>query len=168
MGELDPLSVEWAEDQVAVMQALRDWAVTFEELNRHLSTWMELPRSDADALGEIVWADQAGNPLSPVQLSRHIGLTSGATTVLINRLESAGHVTRHRESDDRRRVTLRPTEEAKLRSGRFLAFAGTEIATALRQTDPDHSRVVLAFLARMTSAASAANDRLTNRTVEQT
>lgn len=163
MAAFDPRHTAWTADQVAVMHGLRDWAVTFDELNRHLSSWMHLPISDANALGQIVWADQADEPLSPAQLSRLIGMTSGATTVLIDRLERAGHVTRHRESTDRRRVTLRPTEEARVESDRFLAFAGSEIATTVGEADLDEVRIVQAFLARMTAAATAANARLTER-----
>jgi DNA-binding MarR family transcriptional regulator len=163
MDEVDQLSTEWSGDEVAVMQGLRDWAVAFDELNRHLSSWMHLPTSDATALGQIVWAEQAGEPLSPAQLSRQIGMTSGSTTVLIDRLEAAGHVTRHRDGSDRRRVTLRPTREAQAESDRFLAFAGTEIATTLQQTTSDEAQVVLRFLTRMTSAAASANGRLGQR-----
>lgn len=163
MTDFDPPHTAWTGDQVAVMQGLRDWAVTFDELNRHLSSWMHLPMSDANALGQVVWAEQAGEPLSPTQLSRLIGMTSGATTVLIDRLERAHHVTRNRESADRRRVTLRPTEAARAESDRFLAFAGSEIARTLGETDADELRLVQAFLARMTAAASGANARLAER-----
>jgi hypothetical protein len=69
---------------------------------------MRLPGSDATALGQITWAAESGTPLSPAQLSRLLGMTTGATTILLNRLETAGHIRRSRESTDRRRVTLRP------------------------------------------------------------
>ncbi|QZQ56296.1 MarR family transcriptional regulator [Curtobacterium sp. TC1] len=163
MPDIDPLTTAWSDDEVAVMHALRDWAVTFDELQRHLSSWIGLPGSDANALGQIVWADQAGEPLSPAQLARRIGMTSGATSVLLDRLEAAGHVERHRESTDRRRVTLRPTESARAESGRFLAFSGAEIAATVRDADPEETRVVLAFLRRMTDAAESANGRLQTR-----
>lgn len=65
MVDVDPLSVEWTAAQVEVMHRLRDWAVGFTELNQHLAAWMRLPGSDANALGQIVWADEAGAPLSP-------------------------------------------------------------------------------------------------------
>ncbi|MBF4591452.1 MarR family winged helix-turn-helix transcriptional regulator [Curtobacterium sp. VKM Ac-1395] len=161
MPGLDPLAVDWDDDQVTVMHRLRDWAVTFDELNRHLSTWMDLPVSDANALGQIVWAEQGGDPLSPARLARLIGMTSGATSILIDRLEAAGHVARHRESTDRRRVALRPTDAARAESARFLGFAGSEIAETVQGTDPEETRVVIAFLGRMTAAAVAANARLT-------
>ncbi|HWK68099.1 MAG TPA: MarR family transcriptional regulator [Rhizobiaceae bacterium] len=44
------------------------------------------------------------------ELARHTGLTTGAVTSLIDRLEHAGYVTRERDPHDRRRVyvSLRP------------------------------------------------------------
>ncbi|WP_354026327.1 MarR family transcriptional regulator [Curtobacterium oceanosedimentum] len=60
---------------------------------------------DANALGQVLRAERAGTPLPPAQLARQIGMTSGATSARVDRLEAAGHVTRHRESVDRRRVT---------------------------------------------------------------
>ncbi|WP_144763210.1 MarR family winged helix-turn-helix transcriptional regulator [Curtobacterium sp. 9128] len=160
MAKVDPLTTTWADDEVTVMHRLRDWAVTFDELQRHLSSWMRLPGTDANALGQVVWAEQAGEPLSPAQLARQIGLTTGATSVLIDRLETAGHVTRHRESTDRRRITLRPTASARAETERFLAFAGVEIATTLQETDPTTLRAAMTFLTSMTAAAATANARL--------
>ena len=99
--------------QVEVMEALRDWAVGFAELNQHMAAWMGLPGSDANALGQIVWAAESGEPLSPARLARRLGMTSGATTILLNRLEGAGLIGRTREHADRRRVTLRPSETGR-------------------------------------------------------
>ncbi|GAB3310555.1 MarR family transcriptional regulator [Epidermidibacterium keratini] len=58
-------------------------------------------------------------PLLPSELGRLAGLTSGATTRLIDRLEHAGRVRRTRSEDDRRKVIVSRTEEA---------FADGEIA----------------------------------------
>ncbi|QKS11948.1 winged helix-turn-helix transcriptional regulator [Curtobacterium sp. Csp1] len=161
--DVDPLDTAWTEVEVAVMQRLRDWAVAFDELNRHLGAWVDLTPSDANALGQVLWAERAGEPLSPAELARRIGMTSGATSVLVDRLESAGHVTRHRESTDRRRVTLRTTETAQRANAAFLGFAGQEIASTLRGSAPDETRAALALLDRMTEAATTANARLARR-----
>jgi len=156
----DPLTADWTPAQIAVMHHLRDWVVDFGELNQHLATWMRLPGADANALGQIIWAAEADTPLSPARLSKQIGMTTGATTILLNRLEAAGHVQRTRESTDRRRVTLRPTPAARDRARQFLGLAGTEIAHVLRTTPPAELTAVATFLARMTAAADEATLRL--------
>lgn len=156
----ESLTTGWRPDQVEVMQRLRDWGDGSTELNQHLAQWMDLPTSDANALGHITWSADGGHPLSPAQLSRRIGMTSGATSVLLGRLEAAGHITRERSQDDLRRVHLHPTDAARERTRAFVAFAGAEIGAALRAADPDELRHVLAFLHRMIEGNRAANERL--------
>ena len=163
MVELDPLTVDWSAEQSAALQRLRDWTVSFTELNQHLATWMGLPGSDANALGNIVWAAEENDPLSPAELSRRIGMTSGATTVLLNRLEAADHIRRTREHADRRRVTLRPEPDARERARQFLAESGAEIAEVIHTTSTEELRQVAAFLERITAASVQANERLQRR-----
>ncbi|MGW4840257.1 MarR family winged helix-turn-helix transcriptional regulator [Streptomyces sp. MBT55] len=159
---INPFDVNWAEEQVEVMHRLRDVAVALTELNHHLASWMRLSSTDSNALGQIIWADQAGDPLSPADLGRKIGMTSGATTALLNRIEAAGHIRRTHEHADRRRVTLRPQPAARESTRAFLAEAGTEIAGAVLSAHPAELATVTAFLSRITAAATAANHRLGN------
>ena len=151
------LTTGWRDEQVEVMERLRDWADTSVE---HVSAWMGLPTSDANALGHITWSAESGRPLSPAQLARRIGMTSGATSVLLRRLEQGGHITRERSATDLRRVSLHPTAAARERTRSFMAFSGTEIAATVRSADPDELRLVAAFLERMVEAGRAANARL--------
>jgi MarR family transcriptional regulator, organic hydroperoxide resistance regulator len=157
---VDPLTDDWSPEQTAAMQRLRDWAVSFAELNQHLAAWMGLPTSDANALGHIVWAAEDGHPLSPADLSRQIGMTSGATTVLLNRLEAAGHIRRAREQADRRRVSLHPEPAAREQARQFVAAAGAEIAEVMHASSAEELRHVIAFVSRLTAASAAANKRL--------
>ena len=159
MSKVDPFAVDWSEEQTAVMQHLRDWAVTFAELNQHLASWMSLPGSDANALSQIIWAAEEGEPLSPADLSRRIGMTTGSTAVLLNRLEAAGHISRSREHADRRRVTLRPEAGARERAHGFFAVAGTEVAEVVLATPSEDLRQMVAFLERITAASVQANSR---------
>lgn len=145
------------------MHRLRDWTVASEELNRHLSAWLGLSVTDAEALGEIVWAVQTGRPVSPIDLARRIGMTSGAVSVLIDRLERAGYVSRRRDDEDRRRVSVHPSSSALEGVSGFLDLAGAEIAAAVRDTPAEEVRVVRAFLERMTTASADANARLRER-----
>lgn len=157
---MDPLSVDWQPAQVEVLQRLHEWALVSAELNRRLAAFFGLPASDGDALGHVVWAAEEGRPLSPADVSRRIGMSSGATTALLDRLEAAGHLRRTREHDDRRRVTLRPTPEARERMQRFLALAGGEVAEAVLAAPDEQLAAVIAFTTRLTDAAAAANRRL--------
>ncbi|MDX6743970.1 MarR family winged helix-turn-helix transcriptional regulator [Actinocorallia sp. A-T 12471] len=86
---------------------LRGYGATYREFSRRFAAWLGLHSTDAEALIEILGAEERGTPLSPARLSERIALSSGATTALLNRLEQAGHVVRTREHTDRRIVTLR-------------------------------------------------------------
>jgi DNA-binding MarR family transcriptional regulator len=61
----------------------------------------------------------AQGPLTAGDLARHTGLTTGAVTGILDRLEKAGLVERFRDSSDRRKVFVRPCLEALQRVGRL-------------------------------------------------
>ncbi|MFC3453745.1 MarR family winged helix-turn-helix transcriptional regulator [Amycolatopsis speibonae] len=92
---------------VSLLDGLRGFGANYTEFTRRFANWLGLHATDAAALVEILYAEDTGSPLSPARLGERIALTSGATTNLLNRLESLGHVVRTRESADRRKVTLR-------------------------------------------------------------
>lgn len=52
-------------------------------------------------------------PMTAGKLADYCGLTTGAITGLVDRLERAGFVQRERDSEDRRRVYIKPIEIAE-------------------------------------------------------
>lgn len=141
-----------------VLEALRHYAVTYQESAHQLARWMELPTVDGTALGEVIWAEREDAPLTPAKLSSRIGLTSGATTALLNRLEAQGLVARSRESTDRRVVTLRATEQAHERIEPFLRRGGAALEAALDDYDDEALEAVRAFLTRLAAVLPGASD----------
>ena len=72
-------------------------------------------------------------PLTAGHLARAIGLTTGAVTGILDRLEKAGLVERFRDPSDRRKVFVRPCPEALQRVGRLyegLAAASLKLASS--------------------------------------
>jgi len=71
-----------------------------------------LRASDALALAPIdlvcMCLLQLDGPATPGWLAEKTGLTTGAVTGMIDRLESAGYVSRSRDPEDRRRVIVQP------------------------------------------------------------
>ncbi len=65
--------------------------------------------TDRAALGHI---SAAGEPIGPRELSQRLALSPAAITEVVDRLESAGHLIRQRDTRDRRRVHLQPSGEA--------------------------------------------------------
>jgi DNA-binding MarR family transcriptional regulator len=64
--------------------------------------------------GDMRWLDLLGRegPMTAGQLAEGSGLTSGAVTFLLDRLEEAGMVQRRRDDEDRRRVWVELTPGA--------------------------------------------------------
>jgi DNA-binding MarR family transcriptional regulator len=72
-------------------------------------------------------------PLTAGDLARATGLTTGAVTGILDRLENASLVERFRDPSDRRKVFVRPRPEALRRIGRLyegLATSSMKLASS--------------------------------------
>ena len=87
-----------------VVEAVRLGRVFAEKHHMHPTDWA--------ALLAVIQGDRAGRPLTPGELGQCLGISSGATTAVLDRLERAGHVRRVRDDRDRRRLTLHRAESA--------------------------------------------------------
>jgi DNA-binding MarR family transcriptional regulator len=65
-----------------------------------------LNRTDQRALDVL---DQEGGRTTPGRLAEKMGMTSGAITTVLDRLERAGFVQRTRDEEDRRRINVEGT-----------------------------------------------------------
>ncbi|WP_247827375.1 MarR family winged helix-turn-helix transcriptional regulator [Arthrobacter antioxidans] len=90
--------------------ALRGVNRAAAEVDQALANRIGLRLGDYSAMGHVM--SQEGAPLGPVELGNRLGISTGSATELVDRLERAGHLVRLREGKDRRRVSLRPSEEA--------------------------------------------------------
>lgn len=90
-------------------------------------------------------------PLSAGEITTRLGLTTGSVTLLVDRLVSAGYVSRHHPPDDRRRTVV------QLEPATYRAFAevyrplGIRVAAAEAALDPTQraaSSVVLTVLTK--------------------
>lgn len=93
--------------QDRLIAAMRAYGGAYTELTRRFAGSLGLHSTDANALVEIIYAEDEGKPLSPATLSAKLGLSRPATSALLNRLEAERHVVRTHEQTDRRVVTLR-------------------------------------------------------------
>jgi DNA-binding MarR family transcriptional regulator len=88
------------------------------ELGRELGTWTVLFHTAvADRLGLNITDHKAlglllrDGPMTAGQIAELLGLTTGAVTGVIDRLEEAGYVRRARDANDRRKVVIEPVED---------------------------------------------------------
>ncbi|MFE6944910.1 MarR family winged helix-turn-helix transcriptional regulator [Streptomyces chartreusis] len=102
--------------------------------------------TDIQALAAIMDTDE---PMTPGRLRQHLGLTSGAVTACVDRLERAGHIRRVRESADRRVVHLHYAPDARSAARTYFRPLAAATEAARAQFSEAELAVVLRFLTAM-------------------
>jgi DNA-binding MarR family transcriptional regulator len=96
-------------------------AVGAVRLGRAFAERHGLHPTDWTALLAVAHGDEVGRSLTPGELGDRLGMSSGATTAVVDRLERAGHVLRVRDERDRRRIALHHAEGADALLAAFFA-----------------------------------------------
>jgi len=138
-----------------VVAVLRRYGVEAGRLGHHFAGLHGLHQTDLQALILIMDSERSGTPATPGDLRRHLGLTSGAVTAALDRLEHLGHVRRERDTTDRRRVHVYYGEAARAVAGEFFGGLGRRGDAVMAGYTDDELRVVQRFLAEMTIAVVA-------------
>lgn len=87
------------------------------------------------------------------QLAREMGLSTGSVTTMVDRLERSGHVRRERDTEDRRRVFIHPTDLAReLERTYYHGIVGTRVAPAADRFTAAELEVIVRFLETSTEA----------------
>jgi DNA-binding MarR family transcriptional regulator len=113
------------------LTAAREFGLTSISLNSAVAKNLDIHPTDAWILtymrglpGELV--------LTPGDLAKVTGLTTGAITGVVDRLESQGYVRRERGAPDRRKVIIVPTEKSAKVAEVFRPLVEGIMAMALR------------------------------------
>ncbi|HEY0238257.1 MAG TPA: MarR family transcriptional regulator [Friedmanniella sp.] len=85
---------------------LRRLQTAMSDAEAALARRLGIGPTDLAAMTQLTFAPE---PIGPRELSGRLGITPGATTELVDRLERAGHLERRRHLTDRRRVQLHPS-----------------------------------------------------------
>ena len=88
------------------LMAVRDYGIHLTLLRNAMSEWAGLNATDMECLRLLFLKGIA----TPSELSRHTGLTSGATTAMLDRLEKAGLIERRPNPNDRRGTLIAPAK----------------------------------------------------------
>jgi DNA-binding MarR family transcriptional regulator len=120
--------------------------------------------TDLDALEHL----EADGPLTQRQLGERLALTSGAVTMLVDRLERAGWVARRPHLTDRRAILLELTAEAVHAAPAGLEEYHLRIARLAREVPHEHAAAVGTFLAAAAVVASEAAAHLDRSDTEAT
>ncbi|HXD09418.1 MAG TPA: MarR family transcriptional regulator [Anaerolineales bacterium] len=88
------------------LMAVRDYGVNLTHFRNAMSEWAGLNATDMECLRLLFLKGIA----TPSELARHTGLTSGATTAMLDRLEKAGLIERRPNPNDRRGTLIAPAK----------------------------------------------------------
>ncbi|MEV4641889.1 MarR family transcriptional regulator [Actinoplanes sp. NPDC049548] len=138
-----------------IVTLLRSYSVEAQHVGHAFAQRHGLHPTDLQALIAVMHAEGRGDPLTPGRLGEEIGLSSGATTAAIDRLERAGHLRRSRESADRRVVHLRYGEPGMALAMAFFGPLGQRTDEVMAGFGDAELATVHRFLAGMNEALSA-------------
>ena len=117
---------------------LRELAASLDALTNAASPHAGLNRTDMRAL-DIINMQQG---LTAGQLAARLKLTTGAITGVLDRLERAGHARRTHDQEDRRRVVVQPTPEARRFGSVVFRQLGDELDQLLcTYSEPDRELI---------------------------
>jgi DNA-binding MarR family transcriptional regulator len=89
---------------------------------------------------------QREGPVTAGHLAEMTGLTTGAMTVALDRLERSGYARRIRDGADRRRVLVELTPEADRDASRFYAEHAAMAERVYRRYTAEHLELLLEFV----------------------
>ncbi len=133
--------------QLPIDDLIRELSSEIMQVHRWLAEQAGLNTTDLMALYYI---RNGEGQATPKQLAENLGLTSGATAILLNRLEQRGLIQRSPHLSDRRAVllSLGPAAMAEgiMQVRQYLREANAPIFDAL---SPDERMIVIKFLGDM-------------------
>jgi DNA-binding MarR family transcriptional regulator len=132
-----------------ISRSLRDLLQAGRGVQTTLARRLGVGVTDVQAVSHLV---ESAEPLGTVELGNRLGIRSASATVLVDRLEAAGHLSRTAHPDDRRRVVLRPTDTARAEVREALAPLLASLGAIVAGLDDGEAAVVRDFLREATRA----------------
>ncbi|CAL9413454.1 hypothetical protein SUDANB95_01694 [Actinosynnema sp. ALI-1.44] len=142
-------------DNTTLVRLLRQLVVESDHFVGLFGEWHGLHRTDMNALVLVMDADRRGTPLSPSRLAEAMHLSASATTSVLDRLESSGHVQRARSTTDRRKVELRVNDKALDLGRRFFAPLSGAYTAAWESFSDEEKATIARFLTASIDATVA-------------
>ncbi len=125
-----------------IAEQLREVAQLSSQFHRYVGHSLSVNDTDLSAIEHLMMS----GPRTPTDLARHLGISTAAVTVMVDRLTAVGHVHREPHAHDRRKVIVVPAPASVEAAFETLApmFSGVAGITQ-RLSEPDRE-VVARFL----------------------
>ncbi|CAN3700887.1 hypothetical protein MMX123_00880 [Microbacterium sp. MM2322] len=129
-----------------VVKALTDLTESGVASERAALQSLGIGPNDAKVLRFLLQRDADDAPVTPRLLAEMLGISSAATTALIDRLAEAGWVERGPYPGDRRSIVVRETIDADSPARRVLAVRHSSASAAAGRLGAAERRIVADFL----------------------
>jgi DNA-binding MarR family transcriptional regulator len=141
-----------------VIAASRENGISYTLFRNAIGKKLGLNTIDFEGLDLVFFRGAA----TPTELSRYTGLSSGATTVMIDRLEKAGLVERSSNPDDRRGTIIKVTVAARVKVGPLFTSARVAQNELLASFSKDELAVLSDYFKRSAAMFEAERERVLN------
>lgn len=132
-------------------ELLRDILDASDLFRKSLQGDLTVNATDLEAMQHLL----ISGPTAPTELSRHLGISTTATTTAVDRLVDLGHVTRQPHPTDRRSILVVPTESSRGRAFELLIPLLIDLETQLASFSDDEREAITAYLERVASVYRA-------------
>jgi DNA-binding MarR family transcriptional regulator len=137
--------------------SLQRFGLERDRMRAALARHARISETDLDALEYL----EADGPLTQRELADRLCLTSGAVTMLVDRLEAAGWARRRPHPDDRRYTLIELTAKAAKDTPEGMDRYHAAIRTLVDAVPAQHREAIESFLRAAAESASLAADSLT-------
>ncbi|AJT42318.1 MarR family winged helix-turn-helix transcriptional regulator [Psychromicrobium lacuslunae] len=157
---------EIQQSQLELTLLLRELTVQADRFVEVVSSRHGLHRTHLNALGVLSKSQISGEAVTAGKLGHELGLSSPATTALVDRLDRAGHVERKRDAVDRRQVHIVSTPPAQEMGRRLFSPLAEQMRRSMSNYSEDQLALVRQFIDDMISATKAAQDEVSKTPVK--
>jgi len=154
VADFYPAGGDRAQIRWIIIDALRRYGTDSGRIGHAFAELHRLQAADLRALVAIMSAEGNGTPLTAGQLREQLGLSSGGASLVIDRLEQAGHIRRARDHPtDNRVVHLRYTDQGRATGLAFFGSLGDRAHAILDGFTEDELQVIARFITAMADTA---------------
>ena len=129
----------------SISRELREIVKLSADFERRLGQTLTVNATDLTAMQHLI----ESGPLSPSELSTRLRISTAAATMVVDRLEAVGHVTRQPHPEDRRKIVVVPREDSVRRTAQELMPLIGGVAGVIAALPPDDAEVIERFLSQV-------------------
>jgi DNA-binding MarR family transcriptional regulator len=126
-------------------ELIREFLDVSEEFEAHVGRELTVNPTDLQAMQHLIM----NGPLGPTDLAQRLGISTAATTTVVDRLVAVGHARRTQNPTDRRGVVIVPEPASVDRAMATLMPMIMGIDGVLDEFDADERDTITAYLERV-------------------